>query len=91
MVADECWKYLYSEVGGTEELYDLAADPGELTNLAARPASADRLALMRQRLRAWAQVHGDLGILAGDGLAVNPRNGAESTGFQARVMGWRWY
>lgn len=38
---------------GAEQLFDLAADPLELDNLARRPAAADRLAQARARLTAW--------------------------------------
>lgn len=36
-----------------DELYDLAADPGQLRNLAADPAHADVVAGLRARLLAW--------------------------------------
>jgi N-sulfoglucosamine sulfohydrolase len=36
-----------------EELYDLTADPNELKNLAADPASATVLDDLRGKLRAW--------------------------------------
>ena len=42
-----------------EELYDLAADPLELTNLAAAPEHAERTAAMRQQLHDWMRQQGD--------------------------------
>ena len=36
-----------------EELYDLNADPWEMTNLAGSPAHADQLRLLRDQLRSW--------------------------------------
>ena len=42
-----------------EELYDLTADPDELTNLAADPKSAAVLDDLRARLRAWQKATGD--------------------------------
>jgi arylsulfatase A-like enzyme len=52
------WKYVrYLSYG--EELYDLAADPGELRNLAREPgAAADRTRLARE-LDAWIRRSGD--------------------------------
>jgi uncharacterized sulfatase len=45
-----------------EELYDLTADPWELRNLAADPAHADRLKVMRADLDAWMKDQGDRGL-----------------------------
>ncbi len=43
------WHYMrYSD--GTEELYDMRADPGELTNLATAAEHSDRLGRLRRRL-----------------------------------------
>ena len=42
-----------------EELYDLAADPHEQTNLAADPQHAERLAAFRDKLAAWMKDQGD--------------------------------
>ena len=42
-----------------EELYDLAADPGETNNLAADPAQADRRAALRAQLEDWMRDQGD--------------------------------
>lgn len=46
-------KYLYHRRLGIEELYDLAADPGERRNLATEPASAPLRADMSHRLLDW--------------------------------------
>ena len=53
MARDERWKYIYLANGGREQLFDLHADPNELTNLAAeRRDVADRLrAAAIERLR----------------------------------------
>lgn len=45
-----------------EELYDTAADPWQLKNLAADPAHAPRLAQMRLDLEAWMTHTGDKGL-----------------------------
>jgi uncharacterized sulfatase len=55
-----------------EELYDLAADPLELKNLAADPAHADRLKTLRADLDAWMKEQGDEGLKTERALA-DPR------------------
>jgi uncharacterized sulfatase len=45
-----------------EELYDLAADPWELTNLATDAKHADRLKVLRADLDAWMKANGDNGL-----------------------------
>jgi N-sulfoglucosamine sulfohydrolase len=45
-----------------EELYDLAADPNELHNLATEPAQAERLKEMRGQLDTWMRAQGDQGL-----------------------------
>lgn len=46
------WKYIWNATA-EDELYDLAADPGEITNLAADAAYASMLAELRRALAAW--------------------------------------
>jgi len=55
MVRTTRWKYVHDPLEGMDEdeLYDLDADPAELTNVAADPANASVIAEMRQRLEAW--------------------------------------
>jgi arylsulfatase A-like enzyme len=45
-----------------EELYDLATDPWELTNLAADSQHGDRLKALRSDLDAWMKYQGDKGL-----------------------------
>lgn len=45
-----------------EELYDLAADPWELNNLADDPKCGDRLKALRAELDAWMKDQGDKGL-----------------------------
>jgi arylsulfatase A-like enzyme len=52
MVRTEQWKYVWNPTA-QDELYDLAADPGEITNLAGNARCAEPLAAMRQRLVGW--------------------------------------
>jgi len=51
-----------------DELYDLAADPYEIHNLAENPEHQDRLCQMRGALEKWMQQIGDLGGLPEDEL-----------------------
>ena len=53
MVRTAAWKYVHDPAGDLDELYDLAADPWELTNVAHDAAHRDVLAEMRLRLAGW--------------------------------------
>jgi len=53
MVRTRDWKYVHDPMGDLDELYDLCADPWELTNLAAEPAHRETLARMQLRLADW--------------------------------------
>ncbi len=52
------FKYVFN-AGDTDELYDLAADPHELVNLADDPAHAGRLRELRLKLDEWLVASGD--------------------------------
>jgi arylsulfatase A-like enzyme len=51
-VRNERWKYIhYVDLDGTDELYDLKADPYEMNNLAARSQAAETMVQMRRKLQ----------------------------------------
>jgi N-sulfoglucosamine sulfohydrolase len=52
-----------------EELYDLAADPGELTNVVADAGRGDMLKALRADLDAWMAAQGDRGLETEGALA----------------------
>ncbi len=58
MVRDRRWKYVWN-LTAEDELYDLEADPGEITNLAAKAEAAPQLAALRLRMLAWLEVTRD--------------------------------
>ena len=55
MVATRDWKMIHFEDGSRPVLFDLAADPQELTDLGASPAHAGVIARMYDHLHAWAR------------------------------------
>jgi arylsulfatase A-like enzyme len=54
-----------------EELYDLAADPHEVNNLAASPAHEPRLVAMRKLVDDWVVATGDQGAVMEDPVAIH--------------------
>ncbi len=52
MLRDSRWKYVWN-LTDVDELYDLEADPGELTNLASHPDYGNELSRLRRQLTAW--------------------------------------
>ncbi|MEZ4661750.1 MAG: sulfatase-like hydrolase/transferase [Caldilineaceae bacterium] len=53
MVRTRDWKYVHDPMGDKDELYDLRADPWELTNVIDEPAHALTVADLRLRLADW--------------------------------------
>ncbi|HUT32749.1 MAG TPA: sulfatase-like hydrolase/transferase [Planctomycetota bacterium] len=91
MLFDGRWKYCYAQEGPTEELYDLAEDPQELVNLAARPGAKARLRPWRERLAAEAKRLGDTQLLDGDCLATAPLDREAIRKLPLGGFGWRWF
>jgi arylsulfatase A-like enzyme len=91
MVTDARYKYIYSQVNGVEELYDLDNDPHETRNLAGRASAARVARAMRHYLVHWAEQNEDHAILDGRDLKVTHEDILKNAGFQDRTMGWRWY
>ena len=52
MVRDRRWKYVWNATA-EDELYDLANDPGEITNLSAQPEYASELMRLQERMVIW--------------------------------------
>jgi arylsulfatase A-like enzyme len=52
MVRDRRFKYVFNPTA-FDEFYDLAADPGEITNRIDDPASRDEIARLRRRMADW--------------------------------------
>lgn len=91
MVTDGCFKYVYSEANATEELYDQAADPQELSNLVYDDRYADRLEEMRDLVAACAIEFQDMDLFNGEGLAVKQVDREQFPTLPVTGMGWRWY
>ena len=54
MIRTDRWKYVYDPMDPVDELYDMEADPWELTNLAREPSMAGVRQELRDRLLRWA-------------------------------------
>jgi len=89
MVRTDRWKYVYHELGGVEELYDVVEDRQELRNLARERVAVT--AELRGVLRDWCREHGDAEMLEGADLKRSPEAAAVETAFRVGNMGWRWY
>lgn len=90
MIANGEWKYIYSEHGGIEQLYDQRNDPGEVRNLAGDPAHVFRTSEMRERLISEARKTADPLVETG-ALPRRDLDRAALRQFHVGHMGWRWY
>ena len=54
MIRTDRWKYVYDPMDPVDELYDMEADPWELTNLAGQSSMASIRQELRDRLLRWA-------------------------------------
>jgi len=68
-LTDGRWKYVYFAYDGSQQLFDLKADPDELKDLSADPTRAKTLALWRQRMVAHLAERGETFVKDGD-LAI---------------------
>lgn len=85
MVADADWKMVHFECGARPVLFDLRADPQELTDLGASPAHADVRARMYDKLNAWARRQAQRQTLSDAGIA-RMRTEAEGLGVLIGVV-----
>jgi arylsulfatase A-like enzyme len=78
MVASKEWKYIYTQLGGVEELYAQTGDLTELRNVATDqdPNIQQVKKDMRKFLIRWCEDNGDLGMLDGGDLKVTQRGDA---------------
>jgi len=90
MVRTPRWKYVYTEIGGTEELYDVTLDDYELVNMVADPECQQIRQELRSTLISWCEENQDLDMLDGDDLVISPLPLEEVT-FRSNSMGWRKY
>jgi hypothetical protein len=72
-LSDGRTKYIFHALDGEEQLFDLAADPGELHDLASDPAAAETLRLWRGRLIDHLEPRGPQWVKNGQ-LALRPQS-----------------
>ncbi len=85
------WKYVYTQVEGIEELYDVRREDYELHNLADDPQFASVKAGLRKQLIEWCVENKDEKMVKDGELAVSSRNVLSPREFSAGRMGWRKY
>jgi len=90
MIADKNYKYIYSELNGTEEFYDLKLDPDELENKINIPQYAARITEMKQKMIKWAVDNNEEKILD-ENQRLKVTHDDSQGSFNFKSMGWRWY
>lgn len=92
MITDGRYKYVYNEINGIEELYDLKCDPAEEMNLIGDKELHAIGNTLAGELKKWIFDNQDTQMLNDDGsFARSVRNIEEEFTFSDRSMGWRWY
>lgn len=91
MIRTPQWKYIYSEIGGVEELYDSSRDDYELDNLAGKPESKGVLEQLRKTLLDWCVENGDDGMVVDGKLAASGEDNLKPRSINPGVFGWRKY
>ncbi len=91
MLATKYWKYIYSEAGATEELYDQVKDPQELHNLAEQSDFKAIQDEMKYRLMMAARSFHDNDIFDGDSLRYRAIDRAAFTKVKSLTLGWRFH
>lgn len=89
MLRTERWKYVYTEVGGVEELYDATRPDAELTNLA--PETPEVLRELREKLIEWCIENEDTRFVSDRKLPVSSEDVLPPAVFNPDGMGWRKY
>jgi choline-sulfatase len=91
MVRSHDWKYVYCEEGGTEELYDVQADPSELHNLACSTTHETVVGKLKDVLVKWCIDERDEQMVRDGELVRSTPIDPTSVSFADQIMGWRWY
>lgn len=71
-LTDGHWKYIYHAFDGSQQLFDLSTDPGELNDLASDPKHADEVKKWRGRMARHLSERGEPFVKNGD-LAPHPQ------------------
>lgn len=87
MICTDKWKYVYSEIIGVEELYDIRKPDGELVNVASD--NPDVVKEMRETLIDWFIHNGDYKMVSDGKLSIKSREVLPPPVFSAGRMGWR--
>ena len=85
MVFDGRYKLIHAEGGFRPMLFDLETDPDEFTDLGASPEHAGIIAMLRERLFAWARRQSQR-VTISDSEIIARRHGAEDVGILIGVV-----